>query len=395
MHSQVLGFLQWTKARYPVLLAGGRVLECGAYDVNGSARSLFQAAEYVGLDWRAGPGVDVVGLAHEYQAAPFDVVVSTEMLEHDPHWRDSLANMVHLLRPGGSLILTCAAPGRGAHEVDCAPEDGYYHGLSVADVVGALGATNFEHIHSESHSSPSDSYVLAFRRLPEAWQPRVSVIVPAVGNVDLTKRCIDSLWASARLPLQVILIDNGSLPENSDALAEFNTSIHLRYDRMLGYPAAVNRGIEVAGGEYVCLLNNDTEMMTDGWDERLIKTLHDADAAIVSPVTDFIANPPQHVDAASDGVAEAGMLFFVCVLMRRDLFAQVGMLDEQFGLGNSEDIEFSYRVRAAGSKLVIEPSVFVHHAGHGTFRRLQPNMFQELLRRNKALLEDKVRRLYE
>ena len=44
------------------------VLECGSYNVNGSVRDLFAVREYIGLDWRPGPGVDVVNLVHEYRA---------------------------------------------------------------------------------------------------------------------------------------------------------------------------------------------------------------------------------------------------------------------------------------------------------------------------------------
>ena len=101
------------------------VLECGSYNVNGSVRDLFTAREYVGLDWRPGPGVDVVSLVHEYQPGRmFDTVISTEMLEHDPHWqRASIAGvLIELVKGrtpfglGGTLIITCAAPGRGEHE---------------------------------------------------------------------------------------------------------------------------------------------------------------------------------------------------------------------------------------------------------------------------------------
>ena len=104
------------------------VLECGSYNVNGSVRGLFAAREYIGLDWRPGPGVDVVSLVHEYQPGRrFDTVISTEMLEHDPHWRESVQRMIELVKGrtpfglGGTLIITCAAPGRGKHELACSP----------------------------------------------------------------------------------------------------------------------------------------------------------------------------------------------------------------------------------------------------------------------------------
>ena len=74
----------------------------------------------------------------------FDTVISTEMLEHDPHWRESVQRMIDLVKGqtpfglGGTLIITCAAPGRGEHELACSPEPEYYReigGTELADLV--------------------------------------------------------------------------------------------------------------------------------------------------------------------------------------------------------------------------------------------------------------------
>lgn len=94
-----------------------RVVDLGAGDVNGSNRHLFAGCEYIGVDAAAGPNVDLVSAAH---LAPIgdgtaSVVICTEMLEHDPHWEESLAAMRRMLRPGGLLVLTCAAIGRPEH----------------------------------------------------------------------------------------------------------------------------------------------------------------------------------------------------------------------------------------------------------------------------------------
>lgn len=85
------------------------VLEVGSYDVNGSVRPLFPtASRYVGVDIVGGPGVDRVydGLRLPFSASGFDVVVSTEMLEHCARpWR-IVAEMARVVRPGGLVILT-------------------------------------------------------------------------------------------------------------------------------------------------------------------------------------------------------------------------------------------------------------------------------------------------
>lgn len=95
-----------------------RVLEIGSYDVNGSVRGLFEhARQYVGVDLVPGPGVDIVRFGHELDLGEnsFDVVISGECFEHDPHWRDTFDSMVRHARPGGLIIVTCASRGRVEH----------------------------------------------------------------------------------------------------------------------------------------------------------------------------------------------------------------------------------------------------------------------------------------
>ena len=143
MHVEVREWLGELRKQHPEAFECDSVLECGSYNVNGSVRDLFAAVghptEYIGLDWRPGPGVDMVNLVHEYQPGRhFDTVISTEMLEHDPHWRESVQRMIDLVKPGGTLIITCAAPGRGEHELACSPEPEYYReigGSELADLV--------------------------------------------------------------------------------------------------------------------------------------------------------------------------------------------------------------------------------------------------------------------
>ena len=163
MHPEVMDFLESVKAKRPELFRATSVLECGSRIVNGSPRELFEEpAEYIGLDWQPGDGVDVVSLAHEYDGRPdghFDVVISTEMLEHDPHWRHSIKRMVELLKPGGTLIVTCAGPGRAAHDMDSAPDSGHYRSITAEELRGHLRECGeFGHLRVESRQEwPCDT----------------------------------------------------------------------------------------------------------------------------------------------------------------------------------------------------------------------------------------------
>lgn len=390
MHTQVERFLHEVAARLPEVATSQRVMEFGAYDINGSPRGVFaMAQEYVGLDWRPGPGVDVVSLAHEYDGYPdgyFDAVVSTEMLEHDPFWRQSVARMVHLVRPGGCLVLTCAGPQRPAHEMDCTPGAGYYAGISLAelaDVVRSLAGWTL--VWGEEHDYPCDTYLAAVGKRAFCAQT-VSVVLPALDNAGLTERAVSSLRLHAVENPEIVLVDNGSQPEESRLLMGLWPQVYLRYDRALGYPAAMNRGLRHASGRFVALSNNDVEMLTAGWDALLLEALP-AGLGLAAPVVDRIANPAQQMGAPG---GEAEVLFFVFVLGSRETFDQVGPLDERFGAGNSEDVDYSIRVRALGGRLVVQPAVRLRHAAHQTFIHvLDLNGLRELIDHNGRLLAAK------
>jgi len=120
MHAEVRNWMGHVRDLHPHYFKGTRVLDAGSRDVNGTNRWLFDdTAKYVGIDIFPGPGVDVVGRIHEWadttKWGTFDVVLSTEMLEHDIFWDLSLIAMLALLKPDGLMIVTCAGEGRGEH----------------------------------------------------------------------------------------------------------------------------------------------------------------------------------------------------------------------------------------------------------------------------------------
>lgn len=94
-----------------------RVLEVGSLNVNGSVRDLIRAREYIGVDMRPGPGVDVVarGSALPFPDASFDLVISTEMLEHDSTFWLSMQEMGRVLEKDGGLIVTTRGNGFARH----------------------------------------------------------------------------------------------------------------------------------------------------------------------------------------------------------------------------------------------------------------------------------------
>ncbi|MCE5214163.1 MAG: class I SAM-dependent methyltransferase [Methanobacterium sp.] len=101
---------------------GKKVIEIGSYDVNGSIRSIIESlnpAEYMGVDLEEGPGVDRVCCAEEiincFHEEAFDVVISTEMIEHVKDWRKVISNIKKICKPGGIILLTTRSYGFPFH----------------------------------------------------------------------------------------------------------------------------------------------------------------------------------------------------------------------------------------------------------------------------------------
>lgn len=113
MHPHVLDFIKLTP------LKTGRVLEIGSMNVNGSPRPVFKGAEYIGIDFREGPGVDLVmsaeKLPEKFPLGYFDTVVCVETLEHCEHWREVLVSAWSMVRGHGHLVLTVPMPSKGRH----------------------------------------------------------------------------------------------------------------------------------------------------------------------------------------------------------------------------------------------------------------------------------------
>ncbi|MGW8679671.1 methyltransferase domain-containing protein [Streptomyces sp. NPDC055817] len=145
-----------------------RALDLGGRNINGSIRDLLPKAEWSGVDIEGGPGVDVVHDATTPwpdDASRYDLVVSTEVLEHVREWRPLLRTCAQALEPGGaeSLFVTCASIGRRPHgasgEIDPPPGE-WYANVDPEDLREALECY-FVNVHVEYRANPGDAYARA------------------------------------------------------------------------------------------------------------------------------------------------------------------------------------------------------------------------------------------
>lgn len=147
MHTAVERFIKQVRREFPYKFRNKRVLEVGSHNINGSPRKYFWFCNYTGVDITDGNGVDIRGVFSQVRHMlrdDYQTVISTEMLEHDSAWKESLFLMYNLLENKGLLIITCAGPHREEHGTSrayghCSPDtQDYYRNISKKDFIKVL-----------------------------------------------------------------------------------------------------------------------------------------------------------------------------------------------------------------------------------------------------------------
>ena len=253
------------------------------------------------------------------------------------------------------------------------------------------------------------------RRLQDrllAWRlGRVTIIVVSYNALDLIRQCVGSILADASYPrYRLVVVDNaseGPVQTYLRGLHQTERRVQVIFnDTNRGFAAANNIGLRhLDDSAFIVLLNNDT-VVPPGWLGRLVRHARRADVGLVGPVTNWTGNEARievgysdvadmpdfaaaYTSAHRGQVFEIKMLAMFCVAMRREVFEQVGPLDERFGQGMFEDEDYARRIKAAGYKVICAEDAFVHHYGRASFSKLPLPEYEALFVRNRRLYEEK------
>ena len=227
---------------------------------------------------------------------------------------------------------------------------------------------------------PSDAF--APFSIATSTTPRVSIVIPVYNKFAYTAACLRSLAEHAgEVPFEVIVVDDGSSDATAQRLAEIAGIRSVRNARNLGFVGSCNAGAECAQGEFVLFLNNDT-IVTVGWLDALLRCFEEepdcglAGAKLVYPDGrlqeaggivfadgsgwnygrfDDPADPRYNFRREADYCSGAA------ILLRRDLFLQLGCFDVRYAPAYYEDTDLAFAVRAAGKKVFYEPRAMVVH----------------------------------
>jgi len=221
-------------------------------------------------------------------------------------------------------------------------------------------------------------------------QPSVDIIIPTRDRVDLLRCCVDSILSCTRYSnYRITVVDNGSVEtateqyySSQQSNPRFNV---LRYPGEFNYSAINNHAVARTTGDVVLLLNNDTEVLEDQWLTRLVALSMRPQVGCVGAKLYYSNGRIQHagVTLGIRGVAGHTHQFYprdsdgycgrlkiaqnvsavtaACLAVRREVFNQVGGLDEVNLKVAYNDVDFCLRVLEAGYHNVWTPHVELYH----------------------------------
>lgn len=249
-------------------------------------------------------------------------------------------------------------------------------------------------------------------------QPLVSVVIPSAGKVidtdnrqlNVLENCIQSILQSTYRHFEIVVVDGYDIPEAIIAnlkkwTAEAGIDFKLvRCADPFNFAQRINLGATTANGQFVLLLNDDTEVRTPDWLESMLEFAQQEEIGAVGAKLLFPNGNIQHagvmvlegnaghafynVDGAHPGyfcsnVVNRNYLAVTaaCLMLRRNLFHQLGGMDEQFPL-NYNDVDLCLKVHQAGYRNVVTPyAQLIHYESVSRSAGLNPKEWENLNRK--------------
>jgi GT2 family glycosyltransferase len=265
---------------------------------------------------------------------------------------------------------------------------------STRAAVGILEA-HFRRIGVEARVEPAElpGSVRSWRSI--RGNPLVSLIIPTIGgrrlvrdeDLRLVTNCVQSLLRRTTYDnVEIVLVTSEDTPQ-----AAIDEVSALAGERLTVAPVAgafnfsrsINEGARVARGEFLLLLNDDTEVIEPRWLERMVSVAQDPTIGVVGAKLLFEDSRIQHVGVVHNDIWEPAHAFEfeaddgahfgmgtldldylavtgACLLTPRDVFAELGGLTVDLPL-NFNDVDYCFKVIRSGRRVVSTPFAKLHH----------------------------------
>jgi len=241
---------------------------------------------------------------------------------------------------------------------------------------------------------------------------RVSIVVLNWNNAPDTIECLESVRRLDYPNYGVLVVDNGSTDGSVDRIRTKHPEVEIiETGQNMGYAGGNNAGIRralVRGVEYICILNNDVAVAPDFLTPLLAALEERGDADVATPLLAEMANPDRiwalgaAVDRRTGTVTrlhagrhvhdwqvneslEIDVASGAAMLVKRQVFERVGLLDEAFYL-YYEETDWCLRVRRAGYRILAVPTSVVWHKVSAALGQTSPVIDYYMLRNHLRLI---------
>lgn len=218
--------------------------------------------------------------------------------------------------------------------------------------------------------------------MPAAENPLVSIVIPVFNKAVYTFNCLESVREqTGDIPYEIIIVDNASTDTTAEMLQEISNITVIRNAGNNGFVLACNQGGDASRGEYIVFLNNDTKV-TDGWLQALLEVFEKIpDAGMAGAKLVYPDRKLQEAggivwrDASAwnfgryddpdrpeyNYLKETDYCSGACIIIRKELFRQVGMFDLSYAPAYYEDTDLAFAVRGAGYRVIYQPAAEIIH----------------------------------
>ncbi len=224
---------------------------------------------------------------------------------------------------------------------------------------------------------------------PIKKKEKVSIIIPNKEHKNDLKRCIDSIRKKTKYTnYDIVIVENGS---QSDEIKQYYKEISkqsgikvIEWDKGFNFSAINNYGVKNVDGEYIILLNNDVEIISESWIDEMLTYAQLPEVGAVGCILYYPDDTVQHagVILGIGGVAghshkhfkssqrgyndrmlypqELSAVTAACMMTKKETYLKAGGLDERFQVAFN-DIDYCMQVRKLGLKVMFTPYAKLYH----------------------------------
>lgn len=306
--------------------------------------------------------------------------------DHDMILRltDRAKNVVHVPK---LLYYWRSHPGSVASDINAKP----YAIQSAKDAVADhLRRHGYEHFQITSTRAFETIFKIRYQIIGD---PKISIVIANKDHLEDLKRCITSIREKSTYEnYEIIVVENGSetkeIFDYYDKLKDDPQIKVVTYTEKgsFNYSKVNNFGVKEASGDYILLLNNDTQVITVNWMEELLMYAQREDVGAVGAKLYYGNKTIQHAGVVlqlgahrtaghshygqhRDNLGYMGRLCYAqdvsavtgaCLLVKKKLFEEVGGLDESFAI-SLNDVDFCLKLREKGLLNVFTPFAELYH----------------------------------